>query len=496
MNAIFEKTGAQLRDAMIRGEIRPSEVVDAHLKHIAAKDGEVRAFLGVDAEGARRQAAALEAKLARKEKPGLLFGLPVALKDNILRKGWEVTAGSKILKGFIAPYDATVTRRILEEDGIPIGRVNCDEFAMGSSCENSAYFPTRNPWDLARVPGGSSGGSAAAVAAGFAPMALGSDTGGSIRQPGALTGTVGLKPTYGRVSRYGLIAFASSLDQIGPMTRTVEDAHLLLQAIAGHDTKDSTSATSPLPIPMQAPAKGIRIGIPKEYFPSDLDPEIRAAVQAAIDFFVAEYGAKKVEVSLPHSEYGIAAYYLVATAEASSNLARFDGVRYGHRAKAENLNAMYGMTREQGFGAEVKRRILLGTYGLSSGYYDAYYKKALQVRTLLKRDFEKAFAQCDLVLGPTSPFPAFKIGEKVDDPLSMYLCDIFTVPVNLVGLPGISVPCGFTKDHLPIGLQMIGKPFAEGEILGAAAAYERKAKWFERRPAGFGGASDAAAGGR
>ena len=482
MTALLERSGTEIREACLRGEVRPTEVVDETLRRIEREDPGLHSFLGVDPEGSRRLARRLEGKLAGKEKPGLLFGIPVALKDNICRRGWKTTAGSRILKGFIAPYDATVTRRILEADGIPVGRTNCDEFAMGSSCENSAFGPTRNPWDRARVPGGSSGGSAAAVAARLVPMALGSDTGGSIRQPAALTGTVGLKPTYGRVSRYGLIAFASSLDQIGPMARTAEDAYRLLEAISGHDRNDSTSAPSAPPLRLEEKLDGIRIGIPKEFFPKDLDPEIRGAVEAAIDLFAKEFCARKVEVTLPHTAFGIAAYYLVATAEASSNLARFDGVRYGARERGGSLLEMYGLTRDRNFGAEVKRRILLGTYCLSAGYYDAYYKKALQVRALLKRDFEAAFERCDLIAGPTSPFPAFKIGEKVDDPLAMYLCDVFTVTVNLAGLPGISVPCGFTKGRLPIGLQFIGKPFSEGLLCGASRAYEKRTRFYERRP--------------
>ncbi len=474
------QSGLTLRDQMIAGKIKPSELIDQTLSRIEEDDSAFHSFLGVDAAGARKHAQELDKKLLRKEKPGALFGIPVALKDNILHRDWEVTAGSKILKKFIAPYDATVTRKILEADGIPIGRTNCDEFAMGSSCENSAFGPTKNPWNLNCVPGGSSGGSAAAVAGNLVPMALGSDTGGSIRQPAALSGIVGLKPTYGRVSRYGLIAFASSLDQIGPMTRTVADAAALFEVIHGHDPMDSTSASQAPRFQMEAPKKGMKLGIPKEYFSPDLDPEIREAVEKAIAVLVEECGAKTVPVSLPHSSYAIPAYYLVATAEASSNLARFDGVKYGFRDAKNSLLEMYGSTRDQGFGEEVKRRILLGTYCLSAGYYDAYYKKALQIRRLLQKDFNTAFAQCDLLVGPTSPFPAFELGSKVDDPLAMYLCDIFTTTANLAGIPAISIPCGFTKKNLPIGLQILGKPFGEGEILGLAAAYEAKSKFHER----------------
>jgi aspartyl-tRNA(Asn)/glutamyl-tRNA(Gln) amidotransferase subunit A len=389
------------------------------------------------------------------------------------------------LQNFIPPYDATVICRLKKERAILIGKTNMDEFAMGSSTENSAFFTTRNPWDLSRVPGGSSGGSAAAVAAGEAIAALGSDTGGSIRQPASFCGVTGMKPTYGRVSRFGLVAFASSLDQIGPFARDVEDCALLLNAICGHDAQDSTSVDMPVPDFTESlvpDMKGFRLGIPAEYFVEGMDSGVKSSIERAIGV-LEDLGASWEEVSLPHTAYAVAVYYLVATAEASSNLARYDGVKYGYRAKnPADLLEMYSSTRAQGFGTEVKRRIMLGTYALSSGYYDAYYLKAQKVRTLIRQDFERAFAKFDVLVTPTAPTPAFRIGEKVDDPLQMYLSDIFTIPCNLAGLPGISIPCGLSKEGLPIGLQILGKPFEEGKILRAAHAFQQATDWHLRRP--------------
>ena len=411
--------------------------------------------------------------------------MPIAIKDVICIQGSLTTCGSRILEGFVAPYDATVTEKLRHAGAIFIGKTNLDEFAMGSSTENSAFIKTRNPWDLDRVPGGSSGGSAAAVAAGLCAGALGTDTGGSIRQPASFCGVVGIKPTYGRVSRFGLVAFASSLDQIGPITRDVEDAAIMLQAIAGYDPGDSTSVDLPVPdyrAALKEPIRGLRLGIPREYFIEGTDPEVAEAVRNAIST-CRELGAQIVDISLPHTEYGIAAYYIIAPAEASSNLARYDGVKYGHRAQgARDLIEMYRKSRSQGFGAEVKRRIMLGTYVLSAGYYDAYYRKASQVRTLIRRDFLEAFEKCDAILAPVSPIPAFKIGEKFDDPLQMYLSDVFTLPASLAGIPGISVPCGFTSEKLPIGLQILGPHFREELILRIAYQFEQATPFHLQRP--------------
>jgi aspartyl-tRNA(Asn)/glutamyl-tRNA(Gln) amidotransferase subunit A len=414
--------------------------------------------------------------------------VPIAIKDNICVKGELTTCGSKILKGFKPPYDAGVVDKIKASGGLILGSANMDEFAFGSSCETSAYGPTRNPWALDRVPGGSSGGSAAAVAAGQALWALGSDTGGSIRQPASFCGVVGLKPTYGRVSRYGLIAFGSSLDQIGPFTKDVTDSALLLNIICGFDERDSTSLNVPVPDYTKALVKdinGLKIGIPQEYFLDGIEPDVAAAVKAAIEVFKKQ-GAVVKHISLPHTEYAVATYYIVATAEASSNLARFDGVQYGLRAMPPNLRKsplidMYEETRARGFGDEAKRRIMLGTYVLSSGYYDAYYLRAQKVRTLIKQDFDKVFSDCDVILSPTSPTTAFRIGEKINDPLAMYLSDIFTIPANMAGIPAISVPCGFDRAGLPIGLQLMAKPFAEETLLRAAYAYEQNTPWHLER---------------
>ncbi|MBM3253581.1 MAG: Asp-tRNA(Asn)/Glu-tRNA(Gln) amidotransferase subunit GatA [Candidatus Omnitrophica bacterium] len=418
-------------------------------------------------------------------KKGNLAGIPIAIKDNICVKDELTTCASKILEGFKSPYDATVIEKLKNEGAVLLGKTNMDEFAFGSSCETSYYGPSYNPWDKSRIPGGSSGGSACAVSADETIMALGSDTGGSIRQPASLCGVVGLKPTYGRVSRYGLIAFASSLDQIGPITKTVEDCALLLNIIAGYDERDSTSVDIVVPDYTKSlvkDVKDIKIGIPKEYFLEGLDLEVKKAVSDGLNV-LKELGARTVEISLPHTEYALSVYYILAPAEASSNLARFDGVQYGFRIKdPENLMALYRRTRSQGFGKEAKRRIILGTYSLSSGYYDAYYLKALKVRTLIKKDFDEAFKLCDCIITPTSPTCAFRLGEKINKPLDMYLSDIFTIPVNLAGLPAISIPCGFNKENLPIGLQIIGKPFDEETLFRAAYTFEQSTEFHKKKP--------------
>ncbi len=413
-----------------------------------------------------------------------LAGVPVAVKDNICVRGWETACASNILKGYIPPYDATVIQKLSDAGAAIMGQCNMDEFAFGSSSETSAYGPVRNPWDLERVPGGSSGGSAAAVAADMALAALGSDTGGSIRQPAAMCGVVGLKPTYGRVSRYGLIAFGSSFDQIGPITKTVEDAALLLRVMAGHDPKDSTSANEAVPDymqPLKRDIRGLKIGLPKEYFVEGMDPEVEKSVRDAAGVF-KKLGAEIKEVSLPHTEYAVAVYYIVAVAEASSNLGRFDGVEYGLRSPAKDLREMYQETRDAGFGEEAKRRILLGTFVLSSGYYDAYYLKGQKVRSLVRKDFDDVFRSVDLIMCPTSPTPAFKIGEKIEDPLAMYLSDIYTIPANLAGVPAISIPCGFTKANLPVGLQLMARPFGEETIFQAAYAFEQEVEVYKKKP--------------
>ena len=467
------------------GEATPTRVVEDYLQRIGALDSKVRAYLTLTQESAIAQAEAAEKRLRAGKPLGLLDGVPLAIKDVICTKGVRTTCGSRILEQFVPPYDATVMARLNAAGAVMLGKTNMDEFAMGSSTENSAFYPTRNPWDLARVSGGSSGGSAAAVAADLAAGALGSDTGGSIRQPAAFCGTVGVKPTYGRVSRYGLVAFASSLDQIGPFARDVRDAALLLGAIAGHDPLDSTSTDVPVPDYLAALGQGIeglRVGIPSEYFIEGMDPEVEKAVGTAVEVLKG-LGAKTETVSLPHTDYALATYYLIAPAEASSNLARYDGVKYGYRAPGgKDLIQMYGRTRAEGFGAEVKRRIMLGTYALSAGYYEAYYGKAQRVRTLVRRDFQQAFDRVDVLACPTAPNVAFKLGEK-EDPLQMYLCDIFTIPVNLAGLPGLSLPCGFTQGGLPIGLQLIGKAFDESTLLRAAHTYEQATSWHTRVPA-------------
>jgi aspartyl-tRNA(Asn)/glutamyl-tRNA(Gln) amidotransferase subunit A len=452
-----------------------TSLAESFYQRIEKEDPQIHAYLTLCKDRALTQAQRIDKLADAGERLPALGGVPVAIKDVMVTRGVRSTAGSKILANFVPLYDCTAVARLEKAGAVILGKTNCDEFAMGSSNENSAYGPVHNPRDLSRVPGGSSGGSAAAVAAGTAVAALGSDTGGSIRQPASFCGVVGLMPTYGRVSRYGLIAFASSLDHIGPLTKTVKDAALLLRIIAGRDPMDSTSAEVPVPdytAEIGKPIRGFKLGVPKEYFAEGLDAEVRSAVETAIQK-LAQCGCEVAPISLPHTEYAIPAYYLIATAEASSNLARYDGVRYGYRAPgARTLSAMYRRTRDEGFGAEVKRRIMLGTYALSAGYYDAYYLKAQQVRTLLTSDFEKAFKEVDAVVTPTSPTPAFKLGEKADDPLAMYLADIYTVVADLVGIPGISVPCGESKFGLPIGLQILGKHFDEATVLRLAHAYE------------------------
>jgi len=476
----------ELLPRLAKKEIAAADLARDVAAQIEAVDGRLHAFLEWDREELLAAARGVDEQRARGEALGPLAGIPIGIKDVLNVKGHSCRCGSKILQGYVAPYDATVIAKLRAAGAIPFGRLNMDEFAMGSSTENSAFGVTRNPWDLERIPGGSSGGSAAAVAAGEAPATLGSDTGGSIRQPASLCGVVGLKPTYGRVSRFGLVAFASSLDQIGPFAKDVTDAALVLGAISGRDPNDSTSVPEPVPDYTKAltgDVKGMKLGLPKEYFISGMDKEVETSVRAAVDK-LASLGAEIVEISLPHSDYGLAVYYIIATAEASANLARFDGVRYGSRAKdAKDPLDMYGRTRGAGFGPEVTRRIILGTYVLSSGYYDAYYLRAQKVRTLIRRDFMEAFKKCDAIVTPTTPSAAFKIGEKAEDPLTMYLSDIFTVNVNLAGICGVSVPCGFTNlPELPIGLQILGKPFGEETILRVAHAYEQVTDWHKRRP--------------
>ena len=472
---------ADLQSLLRRREISPREVLDVLRARIEDVDGKIDAYLSTDFEATAKQAEKADVDL-------LLGGVPIAIKDIISVAGQPCTCASKILQGYRAPYDATVIRKLRASGAIPFGKTNMDEFAMGSSTENSGLKLTRNPWDLSRVPGGSSGGSAAAVAADEAFAGLGTDTGGSIRQPASLSGVVGLKPTYGRVSRFGLVAFASSLDQVGPLTKTVRDAALIMNAIAGHDPQDSTCLNEPVPDYTAALGRdlhGIRLGLPKEYMIEGIDPQVKSAIDAAIAQ-LETLGAEIVDVSLPQTDYAIAVYYILATAEASANLARFDGVRYGHRAEnPKDLLDHYGRTREEGFGPEVKRRIILGTYVLSSGYYDAYYLRAQKVRELIRQDFAKAFKKVDALISPTSPVPAFRLGERTDDPLQMYLADIFTSPANLAGICGINVPCGFAESdghRLPIGLQLLGKALDEARILQIAHAYEQSTDWHKARP--------------
>ncbi|HEY63027.1 MAG TPA: Asp-tRNA(Asn)/Glu-tRNA(Gln) amidotransferase subunit GatA [Caldilineae bacterium] len=481
---LYALTIHEARELLDRGEVSSTELTEAVLERIYALDNEIKAYLTLTPELAMEQAAEADRRLAAGERTPLL-GIPLAIKDVLCLEGVPTTCGSRILENFIPPYDATVVARLREMGAVFLGKTNTDEFAMGSSTENSAFFTTRNPWDLTRVPGGSSGGSAAAIAADLCLGALGTDTGGSVRQPAALCGVTGLKPSYGRVSRYGLVAYASSLDQVGTFGKDVVDAAILLQAIAGHDPRDSTSMDLPVPdylAALKAPdVRGLRVGVPQEYFIEGMQPEVEKGVRAAIAQ-LADMGAEIVEISLPHTEYALPVYYLIAPAEASANLARYDGVRYGLSVAAKDLWETYRRTRGQGFGPEVKRRIMLGTYALSAGYYDAYYLKAGQVRTLIKQDFERAFEQVDVIVCPTSPTTAFRIGERIDDPLQMYLADIFTISVNLAGVCGISIPCGFDDQELPIGLQVIGPAFGEERILSLAHAYQQATEWHKHRP--------------
>jgi len=475
----------ELHDLLVKKEVTSREVTEALYRRIREVEGKVKAYLILTEEEAFRQADQADSKIAKGKEIGDLAGVPMGLKDILCTKGIQTTCGSKILEGYIPFYDGTVIKKLRESDAVFLGKLNMDEFAMGSSTENSGFHVTHNPWDLRRIPGGSSGGSAAAVAADECIGALGTDTGGSIRQPAACCGVVGLKPTYGRVSRYGLVAFASSLDQIGPITKDVKDCAILMNAISGYDPCDSTSVNAEVPDFKQSlinDVKGIRIGIPEEYFMEGMDAEVDRSVRDAIDSF-RKWGADVQRVSLPHTEYAVAIYYIIATAEASSNLARYDGVKYGFRSKGyRDLMEMYTQTRAKGFGKEVKRRIILGTYVLSAGYYDAYYRKASQVRSLIKNDFEEAFRKADVILSPTAPTPAFRIGEKTGNPLQMYLSDIHTIPVNMAGIPAISIPCGFNREGLPIGLQIMGKHLDEGMLLRVAYTFEQNTDFHLKKP--------------
>ncbi|GAB6165298.1 Asp-tRNA(Asn)/Glu-tRNA(Gln) amidotransferase subunit GatA [Thermostilla marina] len=508
---ITDRFAVEWLNALEKGEVSAVELTKACLDRIESHDETIGAFLTVDAEGALAQAEAVDRKRKAGEKLGRLAGLPVAVKDVLCTKDLPTTCASRMLADFRPPYDADVIERLRRADAVIIGKTNMDEFAMGGSTENSAFKPTRNPWDTARIPGGSSGGAAACVAAGMVPLSVGSDTGGSIRQPAALCGVTGLKPTYGRVSRYGLVAFASSLDQIGPLARSVDDCALLLEVIAGHDPRDSTSVNRDVPAYTEAVGRsldGLKLGVVREHFAEGLDPQVEAAVREAIEVY-RSLGADVREISLPHSKYAVAAYYIIAPCEASSNLARYDGVHYGYRTDvkavldelaaerkaclergdttaAEEIDSalvrMYRKTRAEGFGPEVKRRIMLGTYALSAGYYDAYYLKASRVRRLIKNDFDAAFADVDLIVGPVTPGPAFKLGDKIDDPLAMYLFDLYTVGTNLAGLPGISVPCGFTSEGLPVGLHLQAPWFREDLLLQGAAMFQRETDWHTKLP--------------
>jgi aspartyl-tRNA(Asn)/glutamyl-tRNA(Gln) amidotransferase subunit A len=483
---LHQLTIHQLHERITKKEVTSKEVTEALYRHIKKVDGKIGAYLLLTEEKALREAEQVDRKISRGEEIDDLAGVPLGLKDILCTRGIRTTCGSKILGNYVPFYDGTVVRRLKEKDAVLLGKLNMDEFAMGSSTENSGFQITRNPWDVDRIPGGSSGGSAAAVAADECIASLGTDTGGSIRQPAHCCGVVGMKPTYGRVSRYGLVAFASSLDQIGPITKDVEDCAIMLNAISGYDPYDSTSVNTEVPdykASLIGDVKGIRIGIPEEYFVEGMDPDVEKSVREAINLFET-WGANIQSVSLPHTEYAVAIYYIIATAEASSNLARFDGVKYGFRSKGyRDLMEMYSDTRARGFGQEVKRRIILGTYVLSAGYYDAYYRKASQVRTLMKRDFEEAFQKVDVILAPTAPTPAFKIGEKVEDPLQMYLSDIHTIPVNLAGIPAMVVPCGFSHEGLPIGLQIMGRHFDEGRLLRVAYTFEQNTDFHLRKSA-------------
>ncbi|MFQ5586192.1 MAG: Asp-tRNA(Asn)/Glu-tRNA(Gln) amidotransferase subunit GatA [Thermodesulfobacteriota bacterium] len=484
VGAMHELTIHELSERLERGDISSREATEGFLKRIDKVEERIKAYITVDREGALRAAEEADKRRTSGENITPLTGVPIAVKDIFSTRGLLTTCASKILDNYIPPYDATVVRKLKEAGAVILGKNNMDEFAMGSSTENSGFFTTRNPWEPERVPGGSSGGSAAAVAAGECAASVGTDTGGSIRQPAACCGVVGLKPTYGRVSRYGMVAFASSLDQAGPLTKDVTDAAIILQVISGHDPLDSTSIDAPVPdysASLKGNIEGLTIGIPKEYFIEGVDGEVEGAVRGAVEILKGR-GAKVVDISLPHTEYAVSVYYLVATAEASSNLARYDGVKYGFRIeKAKGLMEMYCKSRDAGFGAEVKRRIMLGAYALSAGYYDAYYKKASQVRSLVRSDFDEAFKRCDVIVTPTTPTPAFTIGERVQDPLTMYLSDIFTISCNLAGIPAISLPCGFSSGNLPIGLQIIGRPLDEETVLRTAYTYEQATEWHTRR---------------
>ena len=481
----YRLTIHQARTLLDTRQLSAQELTQAVLDRIRATDETLHSYVTLDETQALTQAEAADRSLTSSDRPPPLCGIPIAVKDIILTKDLRSTAGSKILEHFIPPYDAGVIRRLRDAGAVILGKVNCDEFGMGSSNENSAYGPTRNPWDVSRVPGGSSGGSAVCVAADQAVAALGTDTGGSIRLPASFCGVVGLKPTYGRVSRFGVIAYASSLDQVGPLTKDMRDCATLLGVIAGHDLRESTSVDRPVPdyqAALERGVQGLRVGIPREYFVAGMQSEVDQAVRRAIDT-LQELGAEPVSISLPHTDYAVAAYYIIATAEASSNLARYDGVKYGHRAEsATDLAEMYRQTRSQGFGPEVKRRIMLGTYALSAGYYDAYYLKAQKARRLIRHDFLRAFEQCDVIATPTAPTTAFQLGEKATDPLTMYLSDILTIAVNLAGLPGLSLPCGFDAEGLPISLQLIGQAFGEEAVLQAGYAYEQATEWHTARP--------------
>ena len=478
-------SASQIAQKVRSKEVSASDVAKSFLQKTKTYNSKLNAYLSVQDDAVLKRAADIDSEIAKGNNVGDLLGVPIAIKDNICVEGTLTTCSSKILKNFNAPYDATVIRKLKDAGALLIGKTNLDEFAMGSSTENSAFGVTKNPWDNARVPGGSSGGSACAVAARLAPVALGSDTGGSIRQPASFCGIVGLKPTYGRVSRYGLIAFASSLDQIGPFSLDAEDNALLLKVISGHDPLDSTSADQPVPdypAEMKKPLSGLKIGLPKEYFVKELDPFIADRISDAVKLY-EKMGATVREISLPHTSYAVAVYYILAPSEASANLARFDGIRYGHRSKdAGNLVELYEKSRDEGFGPEVKRRIMLGTYALSSGYYDAYYAKAQKVRNVIREEFNQAFKDVDAILTPTVPTPAFRIGEKSSDPLQMYLSDIFTISCNLAEIPGISVPCGFTQSGLPVGFQIMGRPFDEAALLRMTYHYQSQTQWHQRLP--------------
>ncbi len=487
MEPLHQQSAIALQQKVQQGELSALEITQYFLERVSRHNAALGAFLYVDAEGALAQAAQVDQQRAKGQAVGSLAGVPIALKDNLCVRGIPATCASRILDGYIPPYDAHVVQALRDAGAIIIGKTNMDEFAMGSSNENSAFFPARNPWNVEYVPGGSSGGAAAATASSLVLGALGSDTGGSVRQPGAFCGVVAVKPTYGRVSRYGLIAFASSLDQVGPFTREVRDAARLLSVISGQDARDATSASQAVEdyeVACGKDIKGLRIGVVKESLAEGADPQVVAALEQAMDVF-KQQGCHIRTVSLPHAKHAVAVYYLVATAEASSNLARFDGMRYGLRVEGEDLRSTYEKSRGQGFGPEVKRRIMLGTYALSAGYYDAFYLKAQKVRTLIRNDYQAAFHECDLVLTPTSPTPAFKFNERVNDPLAMYLEDIFTLPPSLAGLPAINVPSGFSDKGMPLGMQLCGPAFSESRLFSVGYAYEQSMKWHTRRPTAF-----------